>query len=162
MYEPIPGNIIFNSLKDKGAIIMAVNARTTVGVAEGIFRAAKDTDSAVIFEIARSECNLDRGYTGLLPSDYAEHIKKAAQKTEFDAWALHADHITVKKGTPEDIESTKQLIDAQIDAGFTSFAIVNKVAPASSTNTFLASLRLSIYAAFPFPFCASFCISASL
>ena len=123
MYEPIPGNIIFDSLKDKDAIIMAANARTTPGIARGIFRAAKDLDSALMFEIARSECNLDRGYTDMLPSDYANRIIEAAREVEFDAWALHADHITVKKGTPEDIVGTKKLIDAQIDAGFTSFAI---------------------------------------
>ena len=111
MYEPIPGDVMLNSLKDKGAIILAANARTTAGVAEGIFRAAKDLDSAVIFEIARSECNLDRGYTGLLPSDYAAHINKAAAKVEFDVWALHADHITVKKGTPE---MRKKLVKAVI------------------------------------------------
>jgi len=123
MYEPIPGNVMYQSLKDKNAIIMAANARITVGVAEGIFRAAKDMDSAIIFEIARSESNLDKGYTGLLPSDYAAKIHEAAEKVGFDMWVLHADHISVKKGTPEDIEGTKKLIDAQINAGFTSFAI---------------------------------------
>lgn len=123
MYEPIPGNRLFGSLKDESAIIMAANARTTPGIAKGIFRAAKDMDSAIIFEIARSESNLDRGYTGMLPSDYAAHIQEAAREVEFDMWVLHADHISVKKGDPEDIEGTKKLIDAQIDAGFTSFAI---------------------------------------
>jgi len=123
MYEPISGNLMYQSLKDKNAIIMAANARITVGVAEGIFRAAKDMDSAIIFEIARSESNLDKGYTGLLPSDYATRIHEAAEKVKFDMWVLHADHISVKKGTPEDIEGTKKLIDAQIKAGFTSFAI---------------------------------------
>jgi fructose-bisphosphate aldolase class II len=123
MNEPIPGNVLFESLRDKGAIILASNARVTAGVAEGIFMAAKDQDSAVIFEIARSECNVDRGYTGMIPSEYAEAIKRAAEATGFDMWALHADHITLKKGTPEDIAETKKLIDTQIDAGFTSFAI---------------------------------------
>jgi fructose-bisphosphate aldolase class II len=123
MYEPLPGDILFRSLKDKGAIIMAANARITKGIAKGIFRAAKDLDSAIIFEIARSECNLNRGYTGLLPNDYARHIQKTATEVGFDMWVLHADHITVKKGTSKDIEETKRLINAQIDAGFTSFAI---------------------------------------
>ena len=123
MSEPIPGNVMFEALKDKGAIIMAVNARTTIGVAEGIFRAAKDTDSALIFEIARSECNQDIGYTGMAPADYANRIKEAAAKVGFDAWALHADHITVKKGDEPDVAKTKELIDAQIAAGYTSFAI---------------------------------------
>jgi len=123
MNEPIPGNLLFESLRDKDAIILASNARVTAGVAEGIFRAAKDMDSAVIFEIARSECNVNRGYTGMVPSEYAEAIKGAAEEIGFDVWALHADHITLKKGTPEDIAETRTLIDAQIEAGFTSFAI---------------------------------------
>jgi len=123
MNEPIPGNMLFESLRDKDAIILASNARITAGVAEGIFRAAKNLDSAVIFEIARSECNVNRGYTGMVPCEYAEAIMGAAEEVDFDVWALHADHITVKKGTPEDIAETGKLIDAQIDAGFTSFAI---------------------------------------
>ena len=123
MNEPIPGNVLFESLRDKDAIILASNVRITGGVAEGIFRAAKDLDSAVIFEIARSECNIKRGYTGMVPCEYAEAIMDAAEEVGFDVWALHADHITVKKGTPEDIAETGKLIDAQIDAGFTSFAI---------------------------------------
>jgi fructose-bisphosphate aldolase class II len=123
MNEPFPGNVLFESLRDKDAIILASNARITGGVADGIFRAAKDLDSAVIFEIARSECNINGGYTGMAPSDYAEAIMGAAERVGVDVWALHADHITIKMGTPDDIAETKKLIDAQIDAGFTSFAI---------------------------------------
>ena len=123
MGKPIPGNVMFEALKDKGAIILAANVRITPGVAEGIFRAAKDLDSAIIFEIAKSECNLDVGYTGMKPCDYAEQIKAAASKVGVDVWALHADHITLKKGTPKDIADTKLLIDSQIEHGFTSFAI---------------------------------------
>ena len=40
-----------------------------------------------------------------------------------DVWALHADHITVKKGTPAEIADTKELITEQVESGFTSFAI---------------------------------------
>jgi len=123
MSKPIPGDIMFRSLKDRGTIIMAVNARSTMGVVKGIFRAAKDLDAALMMEIARSECNQDVGYTGMDPKAYAEQCQIAADDVGFDMWALHADHITVKKGTPEDIQKTKELIDAQIDAGFTSFAI---------------------------------------
>jgi len=47
----------------------------------------------------------------------------AAKKVQFDTWALHADHISIKTGEPAEIEQTKQLIDAQIKAGYTSFAI---------------------------------------
>ena len=123
MSKPIPGDIMFRSLKDSGTIIMAANARMTKGVVKGIFRAAKDLDAAIIFEIARSECNLEKGYTGMAPADYAKQIKRVADKVGFDMWALHADHITVKTGSLEEITKTKELIDAQVDAGFTSFAI---------------------------------------
>ncbi len=123
MYEPIPGSVLFEKLKDKGAIILATNVRVTPGVAEGIFRASKDLDSPVIMEIAKSECNLDVGYTGMKPCDYAEQIMEAAEKVGHDIWALHADHITLKKGTRDDIEDAKKLIDSQIEHGFTSYAI---------------------------------------
>ncbi|MCW4051434.1 MAG: class II fructose-bisphosphate aldolase [Candidatus Bathyarchaeota archaeon] len=123
MNEPIPGKEMFDALMDKGVIILAANVRVTPGVARGIFRAAKDLDSAVMFEIAMSECNLDYGYTGMRPCDYSDQIKEAAEQVEYDIWALHADHITLKKGTPDDVENAKRLIDAQIEAGFTSYAI---------------------------------------
>jgi fructose-bisphosphate aldolase class II len=50
-------------------------------------------------------------------------MQEAAQTVRFDVWALHADHITIKSGDSTEIEGTKQLIDAQIQAGYTSFAI---------------------------------------
>ncbi len=121
-YGPIPGSTIFRGISGQKTIIMAANTRITT-VAQGIFRAAKDTDSAVIMELARSECDLKGGYTGLKPKDFAEKMREAARKEEFDIWALHADHITIKTGDAAEIESTKQLIDAQINAGYTSFAI---------------------------------------
>jgi fructose-bisphosphate aldolase, class II len=121
-YGPIPGSTIFKGIIGKKAIVMAANTRITT-VAEGIFRAAKETDSAVFMELARSECDLKGGYTGLTPHDFGERMRKAAQAQGCDIWALHADHITVKKGDAQEVEQTRQLIDAQIDAGYTSFAI---------------------------------------
>ncbi len=121
-YGPISGSAIFDGISGQKKIIMAANTRITT-VAKGIFRAAKDTDSAVFIELARSECDLKGGYTGLTPKDFAEKINEAAKDVEFDAWALHADHITIKKGDPTEIEQTRQLIDAQVAAGYTSFAI---------------------------------------
>lgn len=121
-YGPIPGSAIFRGISGKKAIIMAANARIAT-VAQGIFKAAKETDSAVFMELARSECDLKGGYTGLTPKDFSEKMRKAAHAAEFDMWALHADHITIKTGDSSEIEGTKQLIDAQIAAGYTSFAI---------------------------------------
>jgi fructose-bisphosphate aldolase, class II len=121
-FGPIPGSTILKAVSGHKVIVMAANVRIA-SVAEGIFRAAKDTDSALFMELARSECDLKGGYTGLTPQDFSRRMNEAAQAVGFDCWALHADHITIKKGDAAEIESTKQLIDAQIQAGYTSFAI---------------------------------------
>lgn len=121
-YVPIPSSKMFRGISGQKTIIMAANTRIAT-VAKGIFKAAKETDSAVIMELARSESDLKGGYTGLTPKDFSEKMKEAASEIEFDTWALHADHITIKKGDPKEVEETKQLIDAQIAAGYTSYAI---------------------------------------
>ncbi len=121
--KPISGEKMFNSLRDKDCIIMATNTRYIPGVAEGILRAAKESNSPVIIEIARSESDLKAGYTGYTPKDFAKRIMKAAKKTGCTKWILHADHISIKAGDSETIEGTKKLVKAQIDAGFTSYAI---------------------------------------
>jgi len=68
-------------------------------------------------QVARSESDLNGGYTGLTPQAFSEKMRAAARATEFDVWALHADHITIKKGDAAEIDGTKQLIDAQVNAG---------------------------------------------
>ena len=121
-FGPIPGSTILRGIAGHKTIVMAANIRIA-SVADGIFRAAKDTDSAVFMEIARSESDLKGGYTGLTPQVFSEKMNEAAKRVGFDVWALHADHITIKKGDAAEIDGTKQLIDAQIAAGYTSFAI---------------------------------------
>ncbi|WP_292417327.1 class II fructose-bisphosphate aldolase [Methanoregula sp.] len=121
-FSPMPGSAILSALTGQKTIVMAANVRVA-SVAKGIFRAAKDTDSAVFMELARSECDLKGGYTGMTPADFSKRMNDAAAAVGFDIWALHADHITIKKGDAAEVESTKQLIDAQIAAGYTSFAI---------------------------------------
>ena len=121
-YGPIAGSAILKGIAGHKAIVMAANARIAT-VAQGIFQAAKDTDSVVFMELARSECDLKGGYTGMTPSDFSAKMQKAAREVQFDMWALHADHITIKKGDAAEIDGTKQLIDAQVNAGYTSFAI---------------------------------------
>lgn len=122
-FKPLPGACLFRALHGSGTIIMACNTRATIGICAGIFRAAKELDAAVIMELAKSESDLKGGYTGLTPKMYAGHTKKFAEEVGFDVWALHADHTTVKKGTDDEISSTKELISAQASAGFTSFAM---------------------------------------
>jgi fructose-bisphosphate aldolase class II len=121
-FGPIPGSTILHGISGKKAIVMAANVRIAT-VAEGIFKAAKDTDSAVFMELARSESDLKGGYTGMTPQIFSEKMNAAAKAVGFDIWALHADHITIKKGDAAEVDGTKQLIDAQVKAGYTSFAI---------------------------------------
>ena len=122
-FGPMPGNRVFEALHDAEAIIMACNTRIVPGVVKGIFRAAKKLDTAVIFELAKSESDLEGGYTGLTPEDYSAAVNEVAREVGFSKWVLHADHITVKKGTDEELEDVKKLIEAQINAGYTSYAI---------------------------------------
>ncbi|MBT7927097.1 class II fructose-bisphosphate aldolase [Candidatus Woesearchaeota archaeon] len=121
--KPMHGAYIYKALKDKGCIIMACNTRICVGIMNGLFRAAKESDSALVIELAKSECNSNGGYTGLTPAKLSEHASKAASKTEFDVWALHADHTAVKKGTDEELVEVKKLLTTCIDADYSSFAI---------------------------------------
>jgi len=121
-FSPVPGSTILRGVSGKKAIVMAANVRIAT-VARGIFRAAKDTDSAVFMELARSECDLKGGYTGMTPQVFSEKMNESAKAEAFDIWALHADHITIKKGDKAEIDQTKELIDAQVKAGYTSFAI---------------------------------------
>ncbi len=122
-YSPIDGARTYNALRDENMIIMAANVQIIPGVLEGIMQATKDTDSAVIFESATSECDLNGGYTGMTPKDYARFCFKTASKVKLDTWVLHADHIKIKSLSEDEISGTEDLIKAQIDAGFTSFAI---------------------------------------
>jgi hypothetical protein len=122
-FGPIPGNKMFGALYNTEGIIMAANTRIVHGVAKGVFRAAKDLRAAVIFEFAKSESDLKGGYTGLTPQDFSNAVCGIANEVGFGTWALHADHITVKKGTEEELKGVKELIEAQIAAGYTSFVI---------------------------------------
>jgi len=121
--KPVAGNKVFEALDGEKTIVMAANVRMPRGIAKGIMRAARDADSVVMFEIARSESDLSGGYTGMTPKDYYDEILAAAHEIDFDMFVVHADHISIKKGDEEELESTRQLIKAQIDAGYTSFAI---------------------------------------
>ncbi|MBU2477010.1 class II fructose-bisphosphate aldolase, partial [Candidatus Micrarchaeota archaeon] len=62
-FNPLPGNLMFDALKNDETIIMACNVRITKGILKGIFLAAKKMDAAVIMEIAKSESDLNGGYT---------------------------------------------------------------------------------------------------
>lgn len=117
--KPIAGQDLVNALGGTGCIVMAANIRISHS-ARGIMMAAKELDAAVIFEIAKSEV----GYTAQPPQVFMDNILKCAQELEFDLpYVVHGDHITIKENTPEAVAGAEKLINDEIAAGFTSFAI---------------------------------------
>ncbi len=120
---PLPMNFIANGVLGEETIIAAINPRATEEVIRGILRAAKQKNSVVIFELALSEMSLSGGYTGYTPKKFADRCQSAATKEQWYAYALHADHLTVKKGTDEEMSDVLNEIRARIEAGFSGYAI---------------------------------------
>ncbi len=119
----INGRDVFSNIREDKIIIMACNTRIK-HVIPGIMKASMDTDAIVAFELAKSESDLKGGYTGLTPEDYFDVIVAYAEEIGYDRpFLIHGDHLTVKTTKEEDIKSTEELIQAQIQAGFTSYAL---------------------------------------
>lgn len=121
--KPLPGALLFDALTPPKEIVLAVNPRVTQAVVEGILKAAKDTGQILIFELALSEMSMEGGYTGLTPSAFSERVRRAAGEVGWYGYVLHADHMTVKKGTEEELDRVKRELNARVKAGFTSYAI---------------------------------------
>lgn len=119
----INGKDVFENIRDEKIIVMACNTRIR-HVIPGIMKAAMETDSLVAFELAKSESDLKGGYTGMTPQDYFEIVIEYADEIGYDRpFIIHGDHLTVKTNKEEDIKSTEELISAQLEAGFTSYAL---------------------------------------
>ncbi|MCK4859283.1 MAG: class II fructose-bisphosphate aldolase, partial [Candidatus Omnitrophica bacterium] len=119
----LSSDIIFREIVDKKVIIMVCNTRIK-HVIPGIMQAAKELGAIVGFELAKSEGGIDGGYTGQTPQIFFETIIDYAEKEKFYLpFFIHADHLQVKNTSTEEIESTRELIKAQIEAGYTSFGI---------------------------------------
>ncbi|MDY7034087.1 MAG: class II fructose-bisphosphate aldolase [Thermodesulfobacteriota bacterium] len=114
---------ILRVLKDREVIIMACNTRIKHAV-PGIMKAAEELDAVVAFELAKSEGDVDGGYTGQNPKIYFETVIGYADERGFTKpFFIHGDHITVKDTSTNAIESARNLISEELKAGYTSFAI---------------------------------------
>lgn len=114
---------IFSVLRDEKVIIMACNTRIK-HVIPGIMRAAEDLDAVVCFELAKSESNLKGGYTGMTPAQYADAVFGYAEQIGFSKpFFIHGDHVTTKSPDPAVVGESRDLIKAQLEAGYTSVAV---------------------------------------
>jgi fructose/tagatose bisphosphate aldolase len=114
----VNGNVLFQAARNANAMIMAANIRCRLPL-EGIIRASMATQAPVIYEIAKSEL----GYTEFDPMSFAEFVVRENDRLGNTSvpFAIHGDHITVKK--PEEKEEVAALVAAELEAGFTTFAI---------------------------------------
>lgn len=114
----VNGKALIRAAKKHKGMIMATNIRCRLPV-EGIVRASMATQAPVMYEIAKSELT----YTEFTPASFVDFIVKENERlgnTQVP-FAIHGDHITVKK--MEDKDSVRALIAAEMEAGYTSFAI---------------------------------------
>ncbi len=117
------GKNIFNTIFDKDIIMMACNVRIK-HVVPGIMKAAQELDAVLGFELAMSEGHIDGGYTGQTPQIYFDMLIEYAEKTGYTMpFFIHGDHITVKNKSDKAIEAGRALVEAELKAGYTCFAI---------------------------------------
>lgn len=119
----IKGSSAFRYCGGAPFIIMACNPRIR-HVIPGIMRAAEELDALLAFELTATEGGLDGGYTGQTPAAFTETVISYAEAVNFTKpFVIHADHITIKSTSEVELSAAEALIDAQIHAGYTSFAV---------------------------------------
>jgi fructose-bisphosphate aldolase class II len=114
----VNGKVLFQAARKGNAMVMAANIRCRLPL-EGIIRASMATKAPVIYEIAKSEL----GYTEFDPERFVEFVVTENDRLGNTSvpFAIHGDHITVKK--PEEKGEVAELIAAELEAGFSTFAI---------------------------------------
>ncbi len=114
---------ILDILKPEPVILMACNTRIK-HVIPGIMRAAQELDAIVGFELAKSEGSLSGGYTGMNPKTYFETVVGYAEERGHTApFFIHGDHVTTKSTDPDVVGDSRTLIEAELEAGYTSIAV---------------------------------------
>lgn len=114
---------VFEKIYNSPLIVMACNIRIK-HVVPGIMKAAEELNSIMCFELAKSEGHIDGGYTGQTPEIFVNMLLEYADKYKFTKpFFIHGDHITVKDTSDKAINSAKELIEAELKAGYTSYAI---------------------------------------
>ncbi|MCB2185886.1 MAG: class II fructose-bisphosphate aldolase [Deltaproteobacteria bacterium] len=134
------GHEIIQALRDEQVIVLACNTRIK-HVIPGIMRAAEELDAVVCFELSRRESDLAGGYTGLTPEDHFAAVAAYAAETGFTRpFFLHADHLTVAGADAASLAAVRELIAAQLAAGYTSFALDASLLPLAENAQVCAEL----------------------
>jgi len=115
----VNGKALYDTAKKERFIVGAFNVRCLLS-APGIALAAKETNSVLVYEIAKSEVS----YTGLPPEVFARGIVEAVRRVNCEVpYGIHADHTTVKDTTPKSIKDARDIIKRSIANGYTSISI---------------------------------------
>lgn len=138
------GKAVFDALRTDNSILMACNPRIK-HVIPGIMKAAEELDAVVAFELTKTEGGLDGGYTGQTPALFFETVIDYAERCGFSRpFIIHGDHTTVQHPGAAEIEEARALIAAQIQAGYTSFAIDCSFNPLADNIRLTVELARSI------------------
>ncbi len=138
------GRDLFSALKNEKLILMACNPRIR-HVIPGIMKAAEELDALVAFELTRTEGGIDGGYTGQTPQLFVDTVMEYAERFGFTKpFIIHGDHTTVQNTSPEEQESARLLIQSQIEAGYTSFAIDASFNPLPDNIRITAELAATV------------------
>ncbi len=134
----VSGKVIDRAMLAKGrAISIAANGRSHL-VLRGALQAAQRANSAIIVEIARSECT----YCAVNFWNMARQADAICNELGITVpVAIHADHYGIKKA--EDIGPAKIEIPSMFDAGITSIAIDASHMP--DAENLLANIELYQY-----------------
>ncbi|MCM8783195.1 MAG: helix-hairpin-helix domain-containing protein [Candidatus Omnitrophica bacterium] len=148
--SPVSSKSMLRALEGGNTAIMAANTQMSVSI-PGLMLASLEFGAPLMFESAMSEVNLQDpndpakiaiGYIGRNPQEFAEVVRYYAFLLGYDLpYAIHADHTTVSKDTAEAIDYAKRLNQAQLSAGYTSFAIDPSSLPAVREDTQLKTLN---------------------
>ena len=136
----INGGSVYGLLPETPFIIMGCNTRIR-HVIPGIMRAAEELDAIVAFELTATEGGLDGGYTGQTPDQFVKSLVEYAEMCRFSKpFIIHADHITIKDNSSNELDAAKALINAQLAAGYSSFALDASFCPISENIRILSQL----------------------
>jgi fructose-bisphosphate aldolase, class II len=136
----INGSSVYGLMPETPFIIMGCNTRIK-HVVPGIMRAAEELDAIVAFELTATEGGLDGGYTGQTPGQFVKSLVEYAEICHFSKpFIIHADHITIKDSSDHELDAAKELIQVQLAAGYSSFALDASFSPISENVRILSEL----------------------